>query len=364
MTDSAVAAPQPAAWCGLDVAKDSFEAALYLPHGPAETPRPVATLAGRGFERTRHGVRRWLDWCEGQLAECARAAGHSRPPLRACMEATGRYSLELAAWITQARAAVEPAIIDPLAASHYAKSLRMRNKTDRVDAAVLARMGYERRFAPTPPMPPAYEKLRSMTRQRDFMMGELQRAKLRAAEIEAWPAMVAIQNQLIRDIKKGITKVDRAISAHLAAEAELAQAVARLRTIPGVGRLTAVVVLAELGDLRRFATSRQVTSFAGMNPKLFDSGDSVHYAAHLSKQGPGRVRQALYMSSMSVLRMNTPLHEFYESLRNNEKCKMAALGAVMRKQLVLMRAVLVGQCDYDPGYVKIAPTSVAAQTCG
>jgi transposase len=357
------AADQTAAWCGLDVAKDSFEAALYLPHPQSAEPRSVASLACRGFDRTRQGVRLWLDWCDDQLAGFIHTTGYGRPPLRACMEATGRYSLELAAWITSARSAVEPAIIDPLAASHYAKSLRMRNKTDRVDAAVLARMGYERRFAPTAPMPPAYEKLRAMTRQRDFLTGELQRAKLRAAEIEAWPTMLAIHNQLIKDIKKAIKKIDRAINSHLAAETELAGAMARLRTIPGVGRLTAVVVLAELGDLRRFTTSRQVTSFAGMNPKLFDSGDSVHYAAHLSKQGPGRVRQALYMSAMSVLRMQTPLHQFYESLRKNEKTKMAALGAVMRKQLVLMRAVLIGQCDYDPGYVKPAPAS-AAQTCG
>ena len=139
-----------AAWCGLDVAKDNFQAAIYLPQPPGEIPRSVASLPIHQFARSPQGVAQWLAWSDRQLAEHARRQGLDQPPcLRACMEATGRYSLELAAWIAQTREPIQPAIIDPLAASHYAKSLRMRNKTDRVDAAVLARMGYERRFAPT-----------------------------------------------------------------------------------------------------------------------------------------------------------------------------------------------------------------------
>lgn len=356
--------PTLAAWSGLDVAKNSFQAALYLPQAPAAAPRAPSRLTQQAFERTPAGVAAWLAWCDRLLADFARREGlAAAPPLRACMEATGRYSLELAAWIGQARPAVAPAIVDPLAAHHYAKSLRMRNKTDRIDAAVLARMGYERRFAATAPRPAAWATLRHMTRQRDFLMNQLTSARLRAAEIQACPAMAAIQAQLIAGLRRAIVQVDRAINKHVAAHADLKQAVARLRTIPGVGRVTAVVILAELGDLRRFETSRQVTSFAGMNPKLFDSGDSVHYVAHLSKQGPARARQALYMSAMSVLRTTGPLRRTYDHLLEEGKCKMSALGAVMRKQLVLMRALLVGQRDFDPHFVKIASTIHPTAAC-
>jgi transposase len=365
MNISSAMAQRPAAWSGLDVAKDSFEAALYLPQPVADAPRPVASLPTQGFPRSPKGVALWLTWCDRRLAEHARRQGLDQPPpLRACMEATGRYSLELAAWIAQARAAVEPAIIDPLAASHYAKSLRMRNKTDRVDAAVLSRMGCERRFAPTREIPPAYATLRAMTRQRDFLMGQLQAAGLRAREMEACPEMLAIQRVLIGEMQKAIRKVDRAINKHVAGEPELQEAVRRLRTIPGVGRLTAVVILAELGDLCRFQTSRQVASFAGLNPKRFESGTSVQCETHLSKQGPARARKALYMSAMSVLRTRGPLRQYYEHLLESGKCKMAALGALMRKQVVLMRALLVGRHDYDPNFVKSAPPTLSAATCG
>jgi len=358
-------AQRPAAWSGLDVAKDSFEAALYLPQGAAQPPRPVASLPTRAFARTPQGVARWLDWCDRQLAEHARRQGLDQPPpLRACMEATGRYSLELAAWIGQARAATAPAIIDPLAASHYAKSLRQRNKTDRIDAAVLSRMGYERRFAPSQPLPPAYERLRQLTRQRDFVMGQLQAARLRAQEMEACPDLLAIQRTLIGEMKKAVRKLDRLINKHVDGQGELAQAVRRLKTIPGVGRLTAVIVLAELGDLTRFATARQAASFAGLNPKLFESGTSVQYEAHLSKQGPARARKVLYMSAMSVLRTQSPMHQYYERLLAQGKCKMSALGALMRKQLVLMRALLVHGRDYDPLFVKTAPATLAVAACG
>ena len=358
---------RPAAWSGIDVAKPTFEAALYLPHPQHAAPRPVASLVTHGFERSAQGVAQWLAWCDRQLAEHARRQGLDHPPsLRACMEATGRYSLELAAWISQARPAVDPAIIDPLAAHHYAKSLRMRNKTDKVDAAVLARMGYERRFAPSAPVPEPYATLRQQTRHRDFLVGQLQSAKLRAQEMEACPSLLAIQRVLIGEFNKAIRKVDRLINKHVAAHAELAEAVRRLRTIPGVGRVTAVVVLGELGDLRRFTTSRQVASFAGLNPKLFESGASVHYEAHLSKQGPARARKVLYMSAMSVLRsQGAAQHHYYNHLLAQGKCSMSALGALMRKQVVLMRAVLVNQRDYDPSFVKTGPgRPEVAAACG
>jgi transposase len=355
----------PAAWSGLDVAKATFEAALYLPQPYASAPRPIPSLATHGFDRTPKGVEQWLAWCDRKLAEHARAQGlEQAPPLRACMEATGRYSVELAAWISQARPTVEPAIIDPLAASHYAKSLRMRNKTDRVDAAVLARMGYERRFDPTTPLPEPYATLRQLTRERDFLMGQLQAARLRGQEMEASPQLLGVHQVVITELKKAIGKVDRMINKHVASQPELAEMVRCLRTLPGVGRLTAVIILAELGDLRRYGTSRQVASFAGLNPKLFESGTSVKYESHLSKQGPSRARKVLYMSAMSVLRTQGPLRQHYDHLLAQGKCKMAALGVLMRKQLVLMRAVLVGQCDYDPSFVKQRPIATGAPACG
>jgi transposase len=364
MSNSVASATALAAWSGLDVAKDTFEAALYLPQEPNSAPRPIASLRTKNFERSPQGVAAWLDWCDRQLAVYARQAGSpATPPLRACMEATGRYSLELAAWIIRQREAVEPAIVDPLGAHHYAKSLRMRNKTDRVDAAVLSRLGYERRFGPTTPLPPAWATLRQMTRQRDFLMGQLQAAQLRLPEMAACPEMQAIQRTLIAEFQKAIRKVDRALNKHVAAHRELQEAVRRLRTIPGVGRVTAVVILAELGDLRRFATSRQVTSFSGLNPKLFESGDSVHYVSHLSKQGSARARKALYMSAMSVLRTQGPLRQYYEHLLEQGKCKMSALGALMRKQLVLMRALLIGNCDFDPQFVKTARPARLQTAC-
>jgi len=358
-------APRPAAWSGIDVAKATFEAALYLPHPQNDAPRRVASLPTHSFQRSPQGVAQWLAWCDRKLADHGRDQKLDQPPpLRACMEATGRYSLELAAWILQARPAVEPAIIDPLAAHHYAKSLRMRNKTDKVDAAVLSRMGYERRFAPSAPLPEPYATLRQLTRQRDFLMGQLQACRLRAQEMEAWPHLLEIQQVVIKEQKKAISKLDRLINKHVASQSELREAVRRLRTLPGVGRLTAVVILAELGDLRRFETSRQTASFAGLNPKLFESGTSVQYETHLSKQGPSRARKVLYMSAMSILRTQGPLRQYYDRLLKAGKCKMAALGVLMRKQLVLMRAVLVGQCDYDPGFVKRPAAAAGVAACG
>ena len=118
-------------WAGIDVAKATFEAALH-PAWVRGKEIPLAELPGANFRRTAGGVARLLAWLDGMQA-----------PVGVCavMETTGRYSVELAKLLLAARPSLAPAIVDAKSASHFARSLRLRNKTDRVDAATLARLG-------------------------------------------------------------------------------------------------------------------------------------------------------------------------------------------------------------------------------
>jgi transposase len=113
-----------------------------------------------------------------------------------------------------------------------------------------------------------------------------------------------------------------------------------LLTIPSVGFVTAAVVLAEFGDLRRFGTARQIGAHAGVTAAKVESGAQAS-SGRMSKKGSARVRQALYMASLTAILHNPPLRDVYARLSDNGKEHMVAVGAVMRKLLVLMRAVVV-----------------------
>ena len=108
---------------------------------------------------------------------------------------------------------------------------------------------------------------------------------------------------------------------------------ALLTSIDGVGPITAMTVLAEIGDLRRFERARQLTAYAGVSPRVVLSGTSVHGKTRMCKRGNARVRQALYLSAMATLNTKHPntLSTMHYRLCEEGKEGKAALGAVMRK---------------------------------
>lgn len=332
-----------ASWVGLDVAKQTFEAAVHPPWRPGEDV-PLSSLSHHSFPRSCEGVDQLAAWLDGQALE---------GEVRAVMEATGKYSVELAEWLSARRPALAPAIADPKAVSHYIRSLRSRNKTDRADAAALARFGADRAPAPWQPPVPEYAALREMSRQRTFIVEALVAAKNRLEEIRGLQPVADLHRQLIAQMERTLAETEALMRRHVEAHAPLLEAVRRLDTIPGVAFITAATVLGELGDLTRFRRSRSLSAFSGLSPQRFESGTSVKGKTCLCKQGGARARQVLYLASLSAVRKEGgPLGQFYASLLAKGKPKMVALGAVMRKMLVLMRALLVGKTDYQESWPK------------
>jgi len=325
------------AWAGIDVAKGSFEAAVH----PAWVPgrrMPLADLPKAGFARTVEGVAEFLGWLDG-----------TNPPagVRAVMEATGRYSTELADLLAAARPSLAPSVADPKTVCHFARSLRLRNKTDRADAAALARFGAERCPEPWRPPTPEYAALREMVRQRTFLVGELTAARNRLAEIDGMPAVAKVQQRVVADLEKALAKTEELMRGHVAKHPALAEAVAHLDSMPGVAFVTAATVLGELGDITRFPTSRALAAFAGLSPRRFESGTSVHGRTRMCKQGSPEVRRVLYMAAMTAVgRPGNRFARGYDAMVAAGKPRMVALGAAMRKMLVAMRAMLLSGADY------------------
>ena len=329
-------------WSGIDVGKAQFEASWVEPTDRVEQ---FGRIPHRSFDRTPEGVEIYLEWLDRHT--------HGRPvPVRVILEATGRYSLELIGWLLAARAELEPALVNPRQARHFEQSLGLRNKTDAVDARSLGLMGQQRRPSAYRPLPAAYQALRDLTRHRRSLI------EMRVAEqnrLADGPEVKAVRKLLashLRSLEKLIARVEQAIRQTVESSDRLKRDVQLMQTVPGVGWTVAVTVLGELGDLRRYRRSRQVSAAAGLSPRNHQSGSSSR-PARIHRGGSGQVRSVLYMAALASCRKPTNrfARTYHHLIDDQDLCKRAALVAVMRKTLVVLRALLIHDCGYQDDFV-------------
>lgn len=120
-----------------------------------------------------------------------------------------------------------------------------------------------------------------------------------------------------------------------------------LTTITGIGKETACVLEAYIGEVNRFANARKMVAYFGMNPVVNQSGKSKR-KSYLQKKGSGMVRHKLYMAILNIIRhKRAPIYDYYARLVNSGKPKLVAIAAAMRKLLVIIYAMLKTQIPFD-----------------
>jgi transposase len=316
---------------GIDVSKSTFDVAWW-------GDEPFQRMTNRVFPRTPSGVRAWLAVLPvGSFAQVG-----------VVMESTAGYCKELAGWILTQAPDLHVAIANPFRVKSYGRSLGLRNKTDRVDARMLALFGQERQPGRWVPLSPAQETLRDLTRTRTKLKATLVAYRNRLKR----PGMVsevarACQERLVASLLEQIRSIEKGIAELCRKEPALGRDMALASSIQGVGMITAATVLGAAGDLRRFARRGELCAFLGMSPREFQSGTSVHAQTHLCRMGGKHVRAALYMAAMSVCRTQGPLADTYRRLVAAGKPRRSALGVLMRKLLVIMRAVIIQGHPYE-----------------
>jgi transposase len=139
-------------------------------------------------------------------------------------------------------------------------------------------------------------------------------------------------------------------SAVIAATPALAADAALLASIPGVGAQTASAVLAELPSLDRVPSAQAAAAYCGLAPREFRSGSSVRGRTRLGKSGNARLRKALYLPTLTAIRFNPVLTAFLARLVAAGKPKMPAVGACMRKPVMLCYGVLKNRAPFDPDW--------------
>ena len=123
-----------------------------------------------------------------------------------------------------------------------------------------------------------------------------------------------------------------------------------LDSIPGIGDLTACVLLAELGDITRFDDVREIVAFVGLNPQQHQSGKTI-YSRGISRMGRSSFRAALYMPAIAAKQHNPILRAFAERLALKSRLTgKQIITAVMRKLLHLAFGILKSGKAFDANY--------------
>lgn len=253
---------------------------------------------------------------------------------RVVFEPTSRYHRPLEQALFEA--GVPFARLHPTQARRFAEATGRLAKTDRVDAAMLARMGALLAPAPVTPKPQVQAELAELHRARAALLRD-QLAAGNRASIATLPLLRRQATRAARAAERAVAEVDAAIAALVASDPELARKAAILASIPGVGAATAAAILAEMPEIGRL-DPREAASLAGLAPVTRESGRWKGQAK--IRGGRAELRRAIYLPALSAARCNPDLKALYDRLRAKGKPFKLALAAIMRKLLLLANSLV------------------------
>lgn len=278
------------------------------------------------------------------------------------MEATSTYWLNVAVYLHQAGFLL--CVLNPAQAHFFAKSQLKRVKTDAVDAASLALFARahkdelslkEKQWNPPPQI---YYELHQRLQHRDQLLGMRQQLKNQLHALKAGAVVIASvresMEQLISQMDHQLKQLEKDIKK-LAddKEDEWAKTITLLQTIPGIGLMSAALLVAVYSNFTNCPNVQAATQYAGLAPNEFSSGSSVHKGGHIGNTGNAALRKMLYMATLSAARYNPVIKEYYEARsktkQGSKPVKVVRCGAA-RKLLHLAYAVATKQIPFDAAY--------------
>lgn len=311
---------------GIDIAKHSVDIATLQANGKYRTKSKLANEAA-GFQ----ALQQWL-------------AKYAEPRAWIVMEATGVYHEALAEYLHHLGYRV--CVMNPAQIASYARSQLQRVKTDRVDAKLIADYGLRHmdKLRAWQPEPQAVRRLRALVRRLEDLK-EIEQMELNRLAVSDASVQGSIR-AVLQHVQEQIGETLKAIQDHIDSDPDLRGKRDLLVSIDGIGDKTAALLLAELGDPLKFKSARAITAFAGLNPKLQESGK---YKGHvrISRMGSARLRCGLYMPAVASMIHNQAIKSLKERLRAQGKPGKQIVCAAMRKLLHIAYGVLKSGQPFD-----------------
>ncbi|WP_394773566.1 IS110 family transposase [Flavobacterium sp.] len=327
---------------GVDIAQKELVVTL----GRMFSDLSIELYAYKVFKNTEKGFISLTDW--------VKKLTNDQVKVLYVMEATGVYHQRFAYYLDTNN--YQLSIILPNKISNYIRTLDLKTITDKTCSQSIAQFGLERKLDLWKRPKAVYKNLQQLTRERDQIVTERASAKnqLHAELSEAEPnekslkriksriGFLSSQEKEIKDDIAQIVKTDQ----NLIKEIDI------LCTLPGIGELTAVIILAETNGFELIRNKKQLASYAGLDVKEKQSGTSIKAKPRISKKGNTSLRRAMHFPALTAVKWDDNFRELYARLVSRHGIKMKGLVAVQRKLLEMTYTLFKNKVAYDKEYRK------------
>jgi transposase len=257
------------------------------------------------------------------------------------VEASGGYETALVSELVSRGVAV--ALVNPSRVRAFARAEGILAKTDKIDARLIARFGATMKPKARVRREEAQVELNELVSRRrqlvEMLTGEKNRLQTASPTIQKHIA------SHVDWLQTEIETLEQQLSQAIKANPEWAETAKRVEQVPGIGFITAATLVADLPELGQL-NRQKIAALVGVAPFNHDSGK--HHGKRHIFGGRTSVRSVLYMATLSAIRHNPVIKEFYQRLLDKGKLKKVALTACMRKLLVILNTLVKSGQDWNP----------------
>ena len=249
------------------------------------------------------------------------------------MEASGVYYLKLATFLSDKGIAVS--VINPLIIRRFSQMRMSRAKTDKKDAMLIAEYGKTQQPDLWQPEADYVLELKQMFAYLEQLNKNKSTFAVQKQTFKHNPVtgdlVLESMNMVVKTIEEEIKKIEKAME--LLIKTHHTEMLDHLKSIPGLGTKTSLLLIVISGGFSKFENYKQLASYVGISPRIFESGTSVKGRSKICKMGMSKIRAMLYVCAWSAKRCNKNCKELYDRLVEKGKAKKLALIAVVNKLL-------------------------------
>jgi len=324
---------------GIDVSRETLAVCFVMLYEDLS----VKIKGSKTFANNQIGFKQMLSWVLSKRTQ--------EIYLSFTMEPTGVYYENLAYFLHAQNEIIH--VVLPIRAKRYAESLPGDSKTDKLDSKALGRMGVERKLDVWQIETPIYKVMKQLTREREALIKERTNVKnrLHALHNSANPYQKSLRRLkgLIKYLDKQINSIEGDLQDLVSSDEWLNKKVEQVISVPGVGFLTAVIIIAETNGFALIKSIKQLVSYAGLDVKIKESG-AWKGKSQISKKGNVHIRKAMYFPAYTNMKHSNNYLGLYSRIFAKKQKSLIAATATQKKLLGLIYTLWKNETVYIENY--------------
>lgn len=275
---------------------------------------------------------------------------HISPEDVCVMEASGPYYSKLCHYLYKQLFKV--AVVNPLQIKHFVRMRMVKAKTDKKDAQMIAIYGEREQpelwipdHSHISKLQQLHTAIEGLHKQSSVLVNQLEAFKQHPDEDTELCKML---KSLLKSIRSKIVKLENRMTEITLAHYE--DTFIALKSIPGIGDKTAIMLIAITNNFTKFNSSKKLSAYVGLTPRIYESGTSIRGKGHITKMGNRHVRKLLYMCSWTAKRNNQQCKQMYDRLKERGKPEKLIKIAIANKLLRQAFGVGTTQLHYQENF--------------